>query len=482
LSDPYENSPIRHSADASSDSFTVCVPEAAMHIVRRLQQAGFQACLAGGCVRDALLGKAAHDWDVATDAQPEQVEQIFPHSIAIGKAFGIIAVIEDGIAYEVATFRNDGTYSDGRHPDKITFASLEEDVQRRDFTINALLYDPVNKVLYDLVGGQEDLQKRILRAVGDPRQRFAEDKLRILRAIRFAANLQFSIAPETWRAVCEQAASISCVSRERIAAELEKMLLGGHSAAALRLLLHAGLLDILLPQVSALQNVAQPPEFHPEGDVWQHTLLMLEEWDRTLQNCTEEPTQPRFRNGQLARASQAEKRVLAWAVLLHDIGKPETYFESDRIRFNRHDNLGARLTEEILGGLKLPGKIIEGAVFLVRMHMSLSSFPQMRLANQRRRLQDPLFPLLLELHRIDCIGSHNILTLHQEILQAWQQEQARPIPPEPLLSGKDLIKLGFKPGPQFASILKAVQDKSLENQIKSSEEAVQWVKENFKQG
>jgi putative nucleotidyltransferase with HDIG domain len=456
------------------------IPDEVMAIILRLQQAGFQACLAGGCVRDFLLGKKAHDWDVATSALPDQVEQLFPHTVAVGKAFGIIVVIQNGTPYEVATFRSDGKYSDGRHPENIVFSSLEEDVKRRDFTVNALLYDPVNKILHDYVGGQQDLKQRILRAVGNPLQRFAEDKLRILRAVRFSANLQFMIEPDTWQAICAEAPNINQVSRERIAAELEKMLLGGHSSYAMQLLLDCGLLAILLPQVAALQNVAQPPEFHPEGDVWQHTLLMLEEWDKTLRNCSEDTTHPRFhQGGQLARASLSEKRILAWAILLHDIGKPGTYTESDRIRFNGHDCLGASLTEEILKNLKLPNEIIEGASTLVRLHMSLSSFPQMRLANRRRKLQDSLFPLLLELHRIDCLGSHKIMTLHQEILQAWHEEQARPVPPEPLLSGKDLLQLGLKPGPIFTTILKAVQDAALENSLSSREEAIRWVKEKF---
>ncbi len=450
-----------------------------MNIIRRLQQAGFQACLAGGCVRDFLLGKQAHDWDVATSALPDQVEHIFPHTIAVGKAFGIIVVIENGTSCEVATFRNDGKYADGRHPENIVFSSLQEDVKRRDFTINAILYDPVNKILHDYVGGQQDLKKQILRAVGNPQKRFAEDKLRILRAIRFAANLQFAIEPDTWQAICAEAPNINRVSRERIAAELEKMLLGGHSSCALQLLQRSGLLDILLPQVSALQNVAQPPEFHPEGDVWQHTLIMLEEWDKTLQNCSEDPLLPRFYQGRLSRTSFSEKRILAWAILLHDIGKPDTYTEADPIRFNGHDCLGARLAGEILRSLKLPGEVIEGASALVRLHMSLSAFPQMRLASRRRKLQEPWFPLLLELHRIDCLGSHKILSLHQEILQAWLEEQTRPVPPKPLLSGKDLLQLGMKPGPVFATILRAVQDATLENSLNSREEALLWVKQNF---
>lgn len=455
------------------------IPEDAMDIILCLQKAGFQACLAGGCVRDFLLGKTAHDWDVATSALPDQVEQMFPHTVAVGKAFGIIVVIQNGTPFEVATFRNDGKYTDGRHPENIVFSSLEEDVKRRDFTVNALLYDPVHKILHDYVGGQQDLKQQILRAVGNPLQRFAEDKLRILRAIRFSANLQFKIEENTWQAICAEARNINRVSRERIAAELDKMLLGGHSSSAMQLLQKSGLLDILLPQVAALQNVAQPPQFHPEGDVWQHTLLMLEEWDKTLQHCSEDPLHPRFQDGLLARASLPEKRILAWAVLLHDIGKPDTYVEADRIRFNGHDCLGAQIAQEILSRLKMPNEVIEGASTLVRLHMSLSAFPQMRLANRRRKLQDPLFPLLLELHRLDCIGSHKIMSLHQEILQAWHEEQARPAPTKPLLTGKDLMNMGLKPGPLFSTILKAVQDAALENSLNSPEEAIRWVKQNY---
>jgi putative nucleotidyltransferase with HDIG domain len=467
-------------ADANGNAPpTPSLPEGVMRIISRLQQAGFQACLAGGCVRDFLLGKTAHDWDVATSALPEQVQKIFPRTVAVGKEFGIILVIENDQPCEVATFRTDGKYTDGRHPEKIFFASLEEDVKRRDFTINAMLYDPRDGTLHDYVNGQQDLKKRVLRAVGDPSQRFAEDKLRMLRAIRFAANLQFTIAPDTWQAICAEAPKINLVSKERVAAELEKMLLGGHSATALRLLLRCGLLEQLLPSVAALQDVEQPPEFHPEGDVWQHTLIMLEEWDKTLRDCSEDPVSPRFKKGRLARASQLEKRTLAWAVLLHDIGKPDTYIKTDRIRFNGHDCLGAKLTKEILNKLKLPGDVIEGASDLVGLHMSLSSFPQMRLATRRRRLQHPRFPLLLELHRLDCMGSHKIISLHQEIMQAWHEEQARPPTAKPLLNGNDLLQMGIKPGPIFKIILKAVQDEMLENSIDSREQALLWVKQKF---
>ncbi|MFA6929901.1 MAG: CCA tRNA nucleotidyltransferase [Lentisphaeria bacterium] len=459
--------------------FDTSIPEEAMDIIHRLQQAGFQACLAGGCVRDFLLGKTAHDWDVATSATPDQIEQLFPQNIPVGKAFGIVVVLSNGKPFEVATFRGDGVYKDGRHPEQIFFASLEEDVKRRDFTVNAMLYDPIAKHLYDFVEGQQDLNHKILRSVGNPWQRFQEDKLRLLRAIRFAANLHFTIEEKTWQALCLECRNIKLVSRERIAAELEKMLLGGHSASAFQLLNQSGLLQVILPSVAAMQDVAQPPEFHPEGDVWQHTLIMLSEWDKTLLNCSTSTPSQRFKDGQLTSASALEKRILAWAVLLHDIGKPETFQKVDRIRFNGHDCLGAELAKEILLGLKLPKNLIDGVHTLVRQHMSLTSFPMMREANRRRKLQETHFPLLLELHRLDSLGSHKILSLHKDILQAWQTEQSRPIPPQPLLNGKDLLQLGYQPGPIFSSILKAVQDATLENTVKTREEALKWINEHF---
>lgn len=458
------------------------VPAGALAIISTLQQNGFQTCLAGGCVRDLLLQRQPSDWDIATAATPKQVEALFERTVPIGKAFGIIMVIAEDGPYEVATFRGDGVYSDGRRPDRIFFTNIVEDAKRRDFTINAMFYDPLARTLHDFCGGRADLHHRLLRAVGDPERRFAEDKLRLLRTIRFAASLDFDIDPQTWWALTAAAHAITVVASERIAAELHRMLTDGHAATAFRLLHESGLLPPILPEVAALHGVRQPPEFHPEGDVWQHTLLMLEHWDKTCRRCrAANPDAPRFNaTGELAAASAAERLALAWAGLLHDVGKPSTYSESDRIRFNGHDALGATLATHILKRLRQANELCESVEKLVAGHMSLTSYPMMRLATRRQRLQDPLFPLHLELHRLDCVGSHAKLDLHARMLQDWQEEQSRPPAPPPLLRGDDLKQLGYRPGPLFKTILDAVQQANLEHILPGREEALEWVREHFR--
>ncbi|MFA6815062.1 MAG: CCA tRNA nucleotidyltransferase [Lentisphaeria bacterium] len=456
-------------------------PDDVLHILKTLQEDGHQAVLAGGCVRDWIMGKTAHDWDIATSAKPEQVEKLFPRTLPLGKAFGIIVILLHHQQYEVATFRGDGDYRDGRHPSSIFYASMEEDVKRRDFTVNAMLYDPIVHKLYDFVNGQQDLKSHILRTVGIPARRFAEDKLRILRGIRFAANLNFTLESETWQALKQEALKIHCVSIERITVELEKILLGGNSYHGFKLLRDAGLLKEILPEVHALINVKQPPQFHPEGDVWNHTMLMMKEWDRILpllQEPTEDPHM-RFKDTILNEATAEEKRTLAWATLLHDIGKPSTFMITDRIRFNGHDIIGARMAEKILKRLKMPTILIENICFLIHQHMSLVMFPQMRIAKRRRKLQEPLFPLLLELARLDCVCSHHMVELHHDICKMWLKEITLPKQPKPLISGKDLIAEGYKPGPLFCKILQEVHDAYLEDIIHTKEEALYWVQKKY---
>lgn len=465
----------------SGDTVFPAVPPAVAHILQVLQDHGHQAVLAGGCVRDALLGGIPHDWDIATSAHPGQVESLFPRTVPVGRNFGIVVVLgSDGVGYEVATFRGEDGYSDGRHPDSIRFVAMEEDVKRRDFTVNALLYDPMAGRLYDFVGGQDDLAARRLRAVGDPRRRFTEDKLRTLRAIRFAARLGFDIDPDTMAAIGPVAPMVpQCVSPERIAAESEKILLGGSSRRAFGLMEQSGLLKYVYPLLFAMIGVEQPPQFHPEGDVWQHTLKALGIMDGTIRRCrAAAPDAPRFDDcGQLQRAGESELRMLSWATLLHDIGKPPTFVRGeDRIRFNRHDELGAAMAGEYLAGLHLPNEIIDGAVWLVRGHMNQLSMAEARLATRRRHLQHPLYPLMLELVRIDTMASFGGMQLHRQLLEWWKEEQARPIPPKPTLNGRDLIAIGIPPGPNMGKILREAADHELEQPFASREEAIDWVK------
>ena len=466
------------------DMLTLEPPANALAICRRLHEEGHQAVFAGGCVRDALLGKAPNDWDIATSATPEQVEAMFaPHTVAVGKQFGIIVVVmPGGEDYEVATFRGESEYADGRHPGKIHFVPMEEDVKRRDFTVNALLYDPLEKRIHDFVGGVQDLRMGILRAVGEPLCRFTEDKLRVLRAVRFAANLGFAIEEGTFAAIRKTASEVrAAVSAERIAAELDKMLCNGHAAAAMALLETSGLLEHLFPELFALIGVEQPPQFHPEGDVWQHTLKLLGFLDETLLRCrangecasAAERLDSQWR---LARADREETRGLAWAALLHDVGKPGTFFRgADRVHFNGHDALGARLSEEFLRRLRMSNSLVELVVYLVAGHMNVITLPKARMATRLRKYMDPRFPLLLEINRLDSLASFGGVELHDAVAAEWRREAVKPPRPKPTITGNDLKALGFKPGPAFGKILRQAQDYELEHPFRDHAEAVEWL-------
>ena len=447
-----------------------------------LQEHGFQAVFAGGCVRDTFLGRQPHDWDIATSARPEQVEELFPHTYAVGKQFGIITVVgEDHENYEVATFRGDVTYTDGRHPDAIRFVDMAEDVRRRDFTCNALLGDPIAGVVHDFVGGVADLKAGVLRAAGEPERRFEEDKLRVVRAVRFAATLGFEIEPATWTAVKSYSGQVvGVVSVERIAGELEKMLLCGHGSRALELLDSSGLLASILPELAVFHGVEQPPQFHPEGDVWNHQLKLQGFLDETVCRCQSCPAEaPRFNaSGELQRASAQELRALAWGALLHDVGKPPVCrFDKGRWRFNGHDVVGAELAEVILRRLRLPNEITETAVFLVRQHMSLTAMREARIATRRKRLQDMRFPLLLELVRLDSLASFGDLSLHAWLHELWEAEMARPPQPTPTIQGRDLIALGIAPCPAFKPILQSAFDHELEDPFANHAEALAWLRD-----
>jgi poly(A) polymerase len=472
----------------------------AINIVRELRNRGFQAYLAGGCVRDTLLGVVPADYDVATDATPPEVMRIFPETYAVGAQFGVVLVplgpptqakeawVGHPHAYkeghpdpaeqpgeilttnvtsehpnyvEVATFRNDGTYTDGRHPDRVSYSKdPKEDVQRRDFTINGLLMDPLdaNRVL-DFVGGHDDLDAGIIRAIGDAERRFAEDKLRMLRAVRFAARFGYTIAPETFAAIQRLAPGIHQVSRERVRDELTKMLTEGHARRAFELLDGTGLLPEVLPEVDRMKGVEQPPEFHPEGDVWVHTLLLLE---KLPPGCS---------------------RALAWGALLHDVGKPPTFrVAPDRIRFDGHVEVGTRMAEEICYRLHFSNEDTGQIAALVANHMRFADAERMKESTLKRFLRLPRFDEHLELHRIDCLSSHGNLGLYDFVRNRLKQTPAEEIRPTPLLSGDDLIGLGYHPGPQFREILSAVEDAQLEGTLHTKDDALNFVRREFPQG
>jgi poly(A) polymerase len=453
----------------------VCDPDA-LHIVRALREHGHEAYVVGGCVRDQLLGRPPKDWDIATSAHPEQIEAIFPHTIGVGRSFGVILVLLNHREFEVATFRGEGEYSDGRHPDQIHFTDAAEDALRRDFTINALFYDPEQECVLDFVGGVADLEAGHLRTVGNPVERFTEDRLRLLRAVRFAARTGFVLDDDTRNAIRQMAPQVVSVSAERQAEELSRMLSEGTAHVAFSLLEETGLLEQVLPEVARFRGVEQPPQFHPEGDVWQHTLLMLDYLDGTMNRSLDAPgEEPFVQDNLVVFPSKSHRRILAWAVLLHDLGKPDTIEFRDRIRFNGHDRVGADLSSQLLRRLRQSNHLIAAVHALVNRHMRFCTLPKMREAKRRRLLQDPLFALHLELHRIDCLGSHGKLRVYDYALQKWQEERERPPVTRPPLSGHDLIELGYTPGPRMRELLDALRDAALEGEIDGPDEARAWV-------
>jgi poly(A) polymerase len=421
-----------------------------------LRGSGYQALLVGGCVRDLLLGREPSDYDVTTDATPEQVMALFPESVAVGAQFGVILIPRDGLKVEVATFRSDVGYSDGRHPDSVVYSKTpQEDVQRRDFTINGLLMRHDSSEVLDFVGGQADLQAKQIRAIGEPDRRFKEDKLRMMRAVRFAARFGFAIEAETFRAIRRHVAEIRQVSPERLREELTKMLTEGVARQAFELLDQTWLLQQVLPEIGAMKGVEQPPQFHPEGDVWIHTLLMLE--------------------GLPAGASP----TLAWGVLLHDVGKPPTFQSAvetgDRIRFNNHVEVGVRMAEAICERLRFSNEDTEQILALVDNHMKFGAAEDMRASTLKKFVRQPRFEEHLALHRLDCLSSHRHLESYEFVkrfLEATPPEQVRP---GRLLTGDDLQEMGFHPSPLFSQILQALEDGQLEGQIKTREEAMEYV-------
>ena len=429
----------------------------ARKIVRRLREAGHQALFAGGCVRDSLMGKTPHDFDIATSARPEQVQALFPRTIAVGAQFGVILVVEEGRDYQVATFRSDGSYLDGRHPRSVSFTTPEGDARRRDFTINGLFYDPIEGKVLDFVGGREDLENRTLRAIGNPAERFAEDKLRLLRAVRFATVLDFTIEADTWDALCAAAETIHDVSAERIRDELVKIFASPQRLRGFDLLDASGLMEEILPEIEPLRGCEQPPDFHPEGDVFVHTRLML------------------------ALLPRDASVLLVLATLFHDLGKPPT-MERDhtgRIRFSGHESVSAQMTEKIMRRLRFSNEEIEATTAMVQNHMVFKDVQNMRVSRLKRFLARPTFDDELELHRVDCLASHGNLDNYEFLKRRDEDLANEPLIPPPLVTGHDLIALGWKPGPKFKTILEAVQVRQLEGILRTREEAISWVEKEF---
>jgi poly(A) polymerase len=430
--------------------------ELANSLCETLRSHGHEALLAGGCVRDILLGREPTDYDVATDATPDEVMALFPDSVGIGAQFGVVAVQGDGLKVEVATFRADAGYSDGRHPDSVVFArTAKEDVQRRDFTINGLLMRHDTGEVLDFVGGQEDLRAGAIRAIGEADRRFREDKLRLLRGVRFAARFGFTIEPATLEAIRRHAGQIAQVSAERVRDELTKLLTEGAARQGFELLEETGLLAAVLPEVAALKGVQQPPQFHPEGDVWIHTRLMVEQLP--------------------AGASP----TLAWGVLLHDIGKPATFRSAketgDRIRFDGHVDVGVRMVKDVTRRLRFSNDDAEQIVALVANHMRFKDVEQMRASTLKRFVRLPRFEEHMELHRLDCLSSNRKLESYGFVRRTLAETPAEQIRPPRLLTGEDLLSMGYKPGPLFSKILRAVEDAQLEGEIKTEEEAKEYV-------
>lgn len=427
-------------------------------IARELRSRGHTAYFAGGCVRDLLMNVKPKDYDIATTAVPDTIETIFPKCIPVGKKFGVMIVVLEGAQFEVATFRTEGGYQDARHPTQVSFTGPEEDARRRDFTVNGLFFDPVTKKVIDYVGGRRDIRDKRIRSIGDPRERFGEDHLRLLRAVRFAANLGFKIEPKTWAAVQTLAPQVRTVSQERIRDELVKMFTRPHAGRALALLSESGLLGQILPEVEQMKGVQQQPEFHPEGDVFRHTRLLLD------QLVSPAPT-------------------LALGALFHDVGKPPTFAcEDGRIHFYNHAQIGAEMTREIMSRLRFSNKEIETVAASVANHMKFADVKKMRLGKLKRFTMMENFAEELELHRIDCRASHGKLDLYRFLKKKVKEFEREAQAPKRVLNGHDLIAAGLAPGPVMKEILEEAYTLQLEGKIRTRAEALEWVTKHFLSG
>lgn len=422
-------------------------------VANTLNEKGFTAYFAGGCVRDHLRGQKPQDFDIATTATPEQVEKIFRVTIPVGKQFGVMIVVEANIPFEVATFRCEGGYQDGRHPAHVSFTQSEEDAKRRDFTVNGMFYDPFTEKVIDFVGGMRDLSQKLIRAIGDPLARFEEDKLRLLRAVRFASTLGFEIEKKTWEALCGKAVKIHEVSPERVRDELVKIFTRSGAARGYELLSKSGLMKEILPEVEMLRGVKQPENFHPEGDVYEHTRLLLEHLRPPV------------------------SVILAFSALFHDIGKPKTAaIRKGRLTFYEHSEEGVKIACEIMRRLRFSNEEIDGVSECIANHMKFMDVRKMRAGKLKQFISRPYFTEEMELHRVDCTASHGMLdnlTFLQEKLREYEHEELKP---KPLVSGNDLIKLGMKPGPAMKPILEEAFVLQLEGHFKDREEALEWLK------
>ena len=424
-------------------------------VIAKLRGAGHRAYLVGGSVRDLLMGTQPKDFDVSTDARPERIMDLFPKSGQVGAHFGVVLVRDAGAQVEVATFRSDHDYNDGRRPAGVHFESdPRQDVLRRDFTINGLMMEAETGKVLDYVGGRADLERRVVRAIGDPDARFREDHLRLLRAVRFAARLGFEIEAATFEAIVRHHSLILKVSAERVREELSRILIEGGALRGFELLDASGMLADLLPEVAAMKGVAQPAEFHPEGDVWTHTLLLLEGLGRAT------PT-------------------LAWGALLHDVGKPATFRVAERIRFDGHVEEGARLARGILSRLRFSRDDMERVEALIANHMRFKDAHRMKESTLKRFLRMPDFGEHLELHRLDCLASNQNLENYDLVKRKLEELPEEQLKPAPLVTGADLIAAGYEPGPRFAEMLAAVEDAQLEGRVGSREEALKMVREMF---
>jgi len=427
----------------------------ARHIATILRDHGYRAWFVGGCVRDRLRGAAPKDFDIATDATPDRIASLFPGSRLVGAHFGVVLVRSGGAEVEVATLRSDHAYRDGRHPEGVTFETDPRmDALRRDFTVNALLQDPFTGEILDFVGGRADIEARLIRAIGDPEARFTEDRLRLVRAVRFAAALGFEIEPKTFEAIRRCRSQVVTVAAERVRDELNRILTEGAARRGFELLDQTGLLEQVLPEVAAMKGVAQPPEFHPEGDVWTHTLLML---------------------GMMERPSVE----LAWGVLLHDVGKPSTFRVAKRIRFDGHVELGVQIGRRILQRLRLSSASIRHVEALIANHLRFKDVRKMKESTLKRFLRLERFEEHLELHRLDCLSSHRKLDSYEYAKSKYAALTPEQIRPPRLLTGHDLIRAGYTPGPQFSKMLEAVEDAQLEGLIRTPEEALSFLRQRF---
>lgn len=437
------------------------VYQAAVEVATRLQGSGFTAYFAGGFARDLLIGRGIHDIDIATNARPDAVQSLFPKSREIGKSFGVIQVTSRDYTFDVATFRRESGYTDGRHPGEVDFTTAADDAQRRDFTINGMFYDPFTEQIIDYVGGVPDIQRRRIACIGDPYARFVEDHLRLLRAIRFAAVLDFSIEDSTWRAIQHAAPHLAPISAERIREEIIRAMMEAPKPGnVLYLLRDAGLLPVILPEIQAMNGVEQPPDYHPEGDVFVHTALML--------------------NMMTERSPR-----LIWSILMHDVAKPPTFAiipdksGQPKITFRGHADLGATMAGEIMRRFRCSNEEIDAVTIAVKNHMRFGDIPDMKESTLRRWVGAPTFPLELELHRIDCLASHNDLAHFEQIKQFRQKLSEKPVLPPPLIRGKDAMECGMSPSPAMGKLLREAYDRQLEGVFTDRESALIWLKQRL---